>query len=260
MPSFRSIFLVAATAFAALSSAAPVAGEGVTQVAQLVGVADVANDVLGKTVVHNVEVEVATIVKRQVVGSGLGDLTHDISITDGLAHALGRRDASVPKSLPVILLGLKADLLVVSDELNTLAIGKVVVDTALLVTVLDKVQSLLCGALDAVKLIVNNPIDVVLTLEGKVLAVVDICAILLAVLTLVGAILSCVLRLVASLSLVVVAPLVAGVSTVLCELLVCILKLVPGLFVALHPTLGPIITLFVGLKLDAVVEILHGKF
>ncbi|KAG6817362.1 hypothetical protein H0H87_009549 [Tephrocybe sp. NHM501043] len=134
---------------------------------------------------------------------------------------------------------------------DTLTIGKVVVDVTLLVEVLNEVKVIFRGALDVVKLIVNNLIEVILTLEGKVLAVVDICEILLAILT------------VSRLPITISAnPLLTGppsLSAVLVELLVWILKLLLGLLVALHPLLTPISSIFVGLKLDAVVEVLHGQ-
>ncbi|KAG6908286.1 hypothetical protein DXG01_005387 [Tephrocybe rancida] len=281
MPSFRSIFLVAATAFAALSSAAPVAG-GVDQSAGVVDITNVANNVLENVKVHNIDI--TGVGKRHETSGGVGDLIghlggagHKRETFGGLgngvaADSLNLGDVSTPNlksftgrdgqatSLPAILLVVKAKLLVVSDKLNTLSVGKDVVEVALLVEVLGEVKTILSDALAAVKLIINNPLDVILTLDGKVLAIVDICSLLLVVLSLVCGILDCVLHLVATVSLTVVAPLIAGVSAVLVELLACILAHIPGLFVALHPLLGPVISVFVTLKLDAVVQVLHGKF
>ncbi|KAG6855241.1 hypothetical protein H0H87_006301, partial [Tephrocybe sp. NHM501043] len=97
MPSFRTIFTVAATAFATLSSAAPIAG-GVDQTAQLVGVSNIANEIAHVNV-EGVDVSVLGtrdapalpkelingINKRQDPGdldSLVGDLLADIHLRD----------------------------------------------------------------------------------------------------------------------------------------------------------------------------------
>ncbi|KAG6918818.1 hypothetical protein DXG01_011570 [Tephrocybe rancida] len=131
---------------------------------------------------------------------------------------------------------------------DTLDEGKAVVD-AVLIEVLDEVKTILSGALAAVKLL---PDDSMLSLPSTAKSLLPSTS------ALVSSILTCVLHVVATTSLLNLAPLVAGVSAVLVELLACVLALVPGLFVGLHPLLGPIISIFVDLKLNDVVEILHG--
>ncbi|KAG6865269.1 hypothetical protein C0991_004008 [Blastosporella zonata] len=168
-----------------------------------------------------------------------------------------RRNDAQLQTLPEILIGAAAQLTVVASNLNGASAGKTEVDTQILVNVIGDVQAILCAALDAVKLLVGSPIDFILTLDGKVLALVDVCRLLLTVVSVVCVILSCVLKLVASASLHVITPLVAGVSTVLCQLLQCIFTLVPGLVASLGPSLGPIVSILTTLKLDVVIRALH---
>ncbi|KAG5642073.1 hypothetical protein DXG03_003651, partial [Asterophora parasitica] len=111
-----------------------------------------------------------------------------------------------------------------------------------------------------VKAIANHPVEFVLALGGRVLSLVDVCHLIIAVLSLLGAILSCVLRIVGSASFHIVFPLITAVGVVLAELLCVIFTLVDGLYVILHPFLQPIITICIILKLDVVVEVLNGKF
>ncbi|KAG6817364.1 hypothetical protein H0H87_009551 [Tephrocybe sp. NHM501043] len=263
MFSFRNAFFLAAAALATVTSAAPTGNggaPGVNQVAQLVGVHDVLNGVAHDVSVHDVDVTVADLRRHnpeQVVNGQEGGLNADGSISDLLSSVTGglktRDDAA---SLPELLVDAKAKLEVVLANLNGASNGKPNVDVNILVDIVGQVQVILCGILDGVKVIVGHPIEFILCLEGKVLAIVDVCALLTTVLSLVCIILSCVLRLVASASIHIVAPLVAGIGAVLCELLTCIFKLVPGIAAGLLPTVGPIINLLIALKLEAVVNVL----
>ncbi|KAG6908284.1 hypothetical protein DXG01_005385 [Tephrocybe rancida] len=255
MFSLRTIFLVAATALATVSLAAPTGP--VNQSSQVVSVDKVLNNVAQNVDVHNIKVTGVDLGKRdqpaQTVNGNTGGVNADGSV-ESLLASLKTRDG--PQSLPTLLVDARAKLEVVLKDLNIASNGKPTVDVKILVGIIGQVQVILCALLEAVKLLVGSPIEVILCLEGKVLALVDVCALLTAVLSLVCIILTCVLRLVASASLHIVLPLIAGVGAVLCELLDCLLTLVPGILVTLSPTLGPVIEILVSLKLDAVVAIL----
>ncbi|KAG6908285.1 hypothetical protein DXG01_005386 [Tephrocybe rancida] len=269
MPSFRTAFLFAATAFAAFASAAPIAGGA----NPLTGALGTNNPITDK--VQNVNVQGIQAAKRTTpVGGDLGATLE--KATGALTPTKTRRDDL--QTLPQILVAAQAQLTVVAGSLSMFSstsvdrltyanpfcsddakAGKSTVDTQILVDIVGQVQIILCGALDAVKLLVGSPIDFILTLDGKVLALVDVCHLLVAVVSIVCTILACILHLVASASVSVVAPLIAGVGAVLVDLLHCIFDLVPGLVANLGPFLGPVVSLLVSLKLDIVVEALHGK-
>ncbi|KAG6840027.1 hypothetical protein C0991_009493, partial [Blastosporella zonata] len=202
MPSFRTIFAVAATAFAALSSAAPIA-DGTNQVAQLVGVSNVANDVAHNVNVNGVDVTVVDLGKR---------MPQDITdIVNGIFGGEHKREEQV-QSLPAILVSVQAKLQTVSGELTALVNGKVNVDVEILKPVIAEVHDIVAGAVVSVKLLVGSPVDFILTLDGKVLAAVDVCHILVSVLVLVHSILALVLEVVASVSIKVVTPLIAAIG------------------------------------------------
>ncbi|KAG6916221.1 hypothetical protein DXG01_007804 [Tephrocybe rancida] len=255
MPSFRTVFALAATAFAALSSAAPVA-QGVNQAAQAVGVNNVANNVAQNVNVHDIEASVidADHGKRADAPAAPTDL-ETLLANLGLGGEDKREEA---KSLPVILLDVKAKLEVVTGTLKALVDGKTDIDVEKVKPIIESVRVILCGAVASVKLIIGHPIEFILSLDGKVLAAIDVCHILIAVLALVYAILACVLHVVAAASVHIVTPLIAGVATVLVELLVCIfVDLKVGIFAAIGPLLTPeILKLWAGINLDIVVAVL----
>ncbi|KAG6829153.1 hypothetical protein H0H87_012491 [Tephrocybe sp. NHM501043] len=253
MPSFRTIFTVAAAAFAALSSAAPIAGDapGVNQVAQLVGVSGVGNDILHGVNVENVDVTVLDTRADSDVPPEVSNIFAD------LIDSLTEREEA-PASLPVILIDVKAKLEVVLGQLKALVDGKVNVDIEVLKPIIEDVRVIIAGALVSVKLIVGHPVEFILSLDGKVLAAVDVCQILISVLVLVHAILACVLHVVAAASIKIVAPLIAGVAAVLANLLVVIfVDLKAGIFVAIGPLLTPaLLEALAAIKLDLVVAVL----
>ncbi|KAG6817363.1 hypothetical protein H0H87_009550 [Tephrocybe sp. NHM501043] len=267
MPSIRSALFFAATAFAALVSAAPIASGPLDLIT-----GDATNAIGGGAAanhnIHNVNLQGVPVAKRQtevpqlsnivagLTGSGLTDSV----ITPAIVNPTKTRRDDEVQTLPQVLVSVEAKLNDVAGKLHDATAGKSEVDTQILVDVIAEVQAILCGALDAVKLLVGHPIEFILTLDGKVLALVDVCKLLLTVISIVCVILSCVFKVVASASINVVAPLVTGLSAVLCDLLHCIFELVPGLVTALDPFLGPVISILVTLKLDVVVQALHGKF
>ncbi|KAG6838433.1 hypothetical protein C0991_011679 [Blastosporella zonata] len=136
--------------------------------------------------------------------------------------------------------------------------GKVNVDVELLKPIIADVHDILAGALVSVKLLIGSPVDFILTLDGKVLAAVDVCHILISVLVLVHSILACVLHVVAAASIKVVTPLIAAVASVLVEVLVVIfVNLKAGIFVAIGPLLTPaLFNALAAINLNVVVAVL----
>ncbi|KAF5381733.1 hypothetical protein D9615_005394 [Tricholomella constricta] len=245
MPSFRTLFVLAATAFAALSSAAPLdtgKASSISQAGNFVPAAAIVNGGI-----HDVNIE-----DNEVTGI-------DYKRSELAALIDRRHDGELP-SLCEVLVDVEAKLTGVSDKLTAIVTAKVAVEVEVVVGIIAEVKTILAGAVIEVKAIVGHPIEFVLSLGGKVLAIADVCQLLVTVLSLLCAILSCILRIAGTASLEIVFPLIASVGLVLAELLCVIFTLVDGLYIALHPFLGPIIQICLTLKLDAVVEVLQGKF
>ncbi|KAG6865266.1 hypothetical protein C0991_004005 [Blastosporella zonata] len=227
MPSFRSICLIAATAFAAFAAASPVVG-GVNQGASLIEANNILNGVAHNVDVHDTNI-VAAVIKREPL--------------------LETRDTT--KSLPVILTGAHQALLDVQVQVKAIvATGTVSVDTVR--PCLDKVHGILLDVVVSVKLLSGKPLSVVL----GVVAVVDVAALLCAVLTLVVEILVALVGCVGVNAHIVVGIVVDTISVVLCELLTLVLGLVGGLLLVLLPLVGGILNLLAGCGLSAVLKVL----
>ncbi|KAF5381715.1 hypothetical protein D9615_005577 [Tricholomella constricta] len=247
MPSFRTLFILAATAFAAFSSAAPLDGGKGSSIGQ-------SNNVLPVAAIADGSVHGVTIKDNEVT---VIDKRTDAA---GIISGLERRHDGELLSLCEVLVDVGDKLTVVSNRLTVMVTAKVAVEVEVIVGIVAEVKVILAGAVVQVKAIVGHPTEFVLSLGGKVLAIADVCQLLLTVLTLICAILSCVLRIVGTASVDIVLPLIASVGAVLVELLCVIFTLVDGLHIALQPLLGPVIQVCIALKLEAVVEVLNGKF
>ncbi|KAG5648286.1 hypothetical protein DXG03_004856 [Asterophora parasitica] len=172
MPSFRIIFAVAATAFAALSSAAPV----------------------------NVPA-IPHAVNTKNYGRPAAARSFDIVNRDG--------DHAALSSLPQTLLDAQAKLTVIADKLNDITTAKV--DVAVALPILDEVKSILVTAVASVKVVVGHPVEVVLGLGGKVMSVLEVAKLLSAVLTLVATIVASVVRRVGSAAVHPIVASIGGV-------------------------------------------------
>ncbi|KAG6811979.1 hypothetical protein H0H92_005013 [Tricholoma furcatifolium] len=265
----------------------PVGRDGVTQASQVVGVADTLNNVVDKTFA-------AVLVGRadqptDVLGNTVGQASEGLTgsstkLTSGAtlppppgqnvnggstgANLDGTNPSSVvttlgglktrdtPVSLPVALKSATGQLQAVFENLHKQSDGKSTIDVHILVNIIGDVQVIVGGLLDQVKLLVGLSLDIILSLDGKVLAIVDVAALLQTVLALVAAILTCVLKLCASADANVILPLIAGLGPFLCQTLTCIFGLVPGLLNAVVGIVGGVVAALTTLKLDAVVALL----
>ncbi|KAG6824436.1 hypothetical protein H0H93_002034, partial [Arthromyces matolae] len=167
MPSFRTIFAVAVTAFAALSAAAPVAQ--VNQVAQVANINNVAQNVGQNVDINNVVVD--------VVNAG-GPHRRALSATPTKRDA----DASTPPSLPVLLVAAQSALQSVHKHLNDVVGDKTTVDVELLKPILAQVSTIVSALLKAVKNLIGFAASDVLAYKGKVLAASDVAQLLISVL------------------------------------------------------------------------------
>ncbi|KAG5641685.1 hypothetical protein DXG03_004432 [Asterophora parasitica] len=248
MPSFRTLFVLAAAAFATLSSGAPLdSGAAVAQVGNVLPVAGAASGTIKDINVNNNEINVFESDRRADL------LDVDLLLTDVTTvvdvDVLKRHNGEL-HSLCEVLVDVEAKLNVVSSKLVALVDAKVAVEVEVVVGIVAEVKAILAGAVVEVKAIVGHPINFILSLGGKVLAIADV----------ICGIFTCVLRIVGVASINLILPLIAAVGVILAELLCIIFTLVDGLYIAIYPFLGPVIQICVVLKLDVVVAILNGKF
>ncbi|GLB41227.1 hypothetical protein LshimejAT787_0904420 [Lyophyllum shimeji] len=241
MPSFRTVFAVAATAFAALTSAAPIDTPALP--GALTGA------------INNVPVKADTVTSNLPDINGLPGLSGLTGITGGVTNGVNvpntpaplRRDGQL-QSLPEILNDLQAKLTTVSDKLTTVVGVKAVVDVQVVLPIIEEVKGIVFTAVGSVQAIANHPQDFVLALQGKVLSVPEVAHLLCTVMTILATILASAGRVVGAASAQAVAPAVAGVGAVVFELLSAIFALVAGLLAVVVPIAGPIITTFQGLN------------
>ncbi|KAG5641689.1 hypothetical protein DXG03_004436 [Asterophora parasitica] len=256
MPSFRTLFFLAATAFVTLTSGAPVdSGAAAGQVGNVVPIGGAASGTMQDINTKNNEVNMVD--KRADFSDADLLLTEVSAVVD--VDFLKRHNGEL-HSLCEVLVDVEAKLNVVSSKLVALVDAKVAVEVEVVVGIVAEVKAILAGAVVEVKAIVGHPINFILSLGGKVLAIADVCHLLLAVLSVICGIFTCVLRIVGVASINVVLPLTAAVGVILAELLCVIFTLVDGLYIAIHPFLGPVIQICVVLKLDVLVAVLNGKY
>ncbi|KAF5381716.1 hypothetical protein D9615_005576 [Tricholomella constricta] len=261
MPSFRTIFVLAATAFAALTSAAPHSGGDA--VSQLGGTDSIAGIASGTIKGVNANGNEASVFDRRGALDGVDKDAFIDSIGGGLGIDVVKRhngETHETYSLCEVLVDVEAKLSVVSSKLTSIVAAKVAVELQVILGIIAEVKLILAGAVIQVKAIVGHPTEFVLSLGGKVLALADVCHLLVSVLSLLCAIMTCILRIAGTASVSIIYPLIVAVGVILAELLCVIFTLVDGLYIAVQPFLGPIINVCVLLKLTAVVEVLNGKF
>ncbi|KAG5636725.1 hypothetical protein DXG03_004679, partial [Asterophora parasitica] len=208
MPSFRTLFFLAATAFATLTSGAPLdSGAAAGQVGNAIPIAGAASGAIQDINIKNNEVNVFH--KRTDFSDAGFLLTDATTVVD--VDVLKRRNGEL-HSLCEVLVDVEAKLNVVSSKLVALVNAKVAVEVEVVVGILAEVKIILAGAVVEVKAIVGHPIEFILSLGGKVLAIADVCQLLLAVLSVICGIFTCVIRIVGVASINVVLPLIAAVG------------------------------------------------
>lgn len=229
MPSLRAIFFFAATAFATLASAQPL---GTTP--NPAGVVDLANPAALK-----VREPTHTLFARQDPSEDLEECEPQLSLCE-------------------ILVEVETKVNVVSDKLTAMVSTQV--DVKVVVDLVTQVKVILSDSIVDIKALWDEPAEFVLSLNGKVLTVVELSSLLMGVLTTICATLSCALRVVGTASFEIVFPPIIDVGTVLAQVLSANFRLIDGLYVNMSPTLNTIIHLCAALRLDAVVDVLNGRY
>ncbi|KAG6830990.1 hypothetical protein H0H92_013462 [Tricholoma furcatifolium] len=189
------------------------------------------------------------------VGSAVAGAAGLLGVVSGVP--LSSRDTSL-QSLPVILNNVQTQLHTLTTQLNTVVNGQTAVNADVLKPVIANLHAILISATASAKLLVGQPVAVILALNGQVLAAVDVAHILVSVLALVYGILATVLHVAAPAALSIVTPLVAAVGTLVVNLLAVIfVQLNVGIFAAIGPLLTPaIFNAWGAINLTAVVAIL----
>ncbi|KAG6918815.1 hypothetical protein DXG01_011567 [Tephrocybe rancida] len=230
MPSFRSVCLIAATAFSAFASASPIAG-GITQEANLVVVNNLSN------VAQNVGVDGVDVTAFGVC----------CEITPSAV------ETRAVQPLPVILKSAQEKLLVIKAEVDVIVTGGKKVDADTVRPIIVKIGAVIAEVVVSVKLLHGAPLNVIL----GVVAMVDVAGWLAAVLTLVVEILTALLGCVVAADVSIVVAIIAGtIDGVLCELLDLVVGLVGGLLATVVGLLGGVLHLLVSCGLNGVLAIL----
>ncbi|KAG6908288.1 hypothetical protein DXG01_005389 [Tephrocybe rancida] len=231
MPSFRSICLIAATAFAAFASASPIAG-GVTQGVQVIGLNNDLNNALQNVDVKDVDVDVLNV-RRELVEPAV--------------------EARAVQALPDIFKSAHEKLLVIKAEVDIIVHGGKKVDVDTVRPIIVKIGAIIAEVVVSVKLLHGAPLNVIL----GVVAVVDVGGLLAAVLIVVAEILTALLGCVVAADVHIVVAIIAGtIDGVLCELLDLVVGLVGGLLAIVLGLLGGVLHLLGGCGLNGVLAIL----
>ncbi|RDB30068.1 hypothetical protein Hypma_013928 [Hypsizygus marmoreus] len=218
MPSFSAIFLLATTAFAALSSAAPILNLGDANTIGNIAAAPVAG----------INSKITLVDKRE-------DVLH---------------------TLPIIFTTVETRLASVSEKLN--AIDAVTGTEVEAVTpIINEVKEILTVAIAEVHALVGHPIEFILSVEGRVLSIPEVAYLLSSVSTLVLGVIALVFKTVSVAGAHVVLPLLVEVAHLLVALITAVTGIVEGLLVILAPILGPVIALLYNLGLGDVVAVIN---
>ncbi|KAG6865267.1 hypothetical protein C0991_004006 [Blastosporella zonata] len=266
MPSFRSILLIAAASFVALTSAAP------TGLVSRAGVDPLSTDtpLSGLNIAGVVDKATSTV-------QGVKPL------------ALSGRDEL--QSLPVILTAAKQKLTAVSDNLSELSFvrsqctsvkvytftdatiaGMDVVGIDTVTPFIGQCHEVLVEILASVKLLIGHPDEIVLGVTGTVQDVAELLSAVLsvrddqlflrltysaiAITQLLAGILASILKSVGATAADVVKPLIQAIGALLLELIPHILSLVQGLSVILASALGVVLNLLSDLGLGDLITLL----
>jgi hypothetical protein len=274
MPSLRTAFLFAATTLVAFTSAAPVGApalpnvptvpstplDGVTLPAPRDAPALPNVPSVPSTPLDGVAQGVSLPAARDapalpgvptvpsVPADSLSPVTDNVAVHPRHTH-------TAADSLIVILQDLLTDVSGLLEKLQ--GIVTVNVDADALVGVLEELVSILLGAVDAVKALVGLELSVILTLAGRVLAIVDVARLLHDILAIIVAIVVLVLQAVGATRLHVLEPTLSSLGVVLAELLSIVLGLVGGLLPALVPLLVDIVPVLQEVNLTAVLTVLQ---
>lgn len=243
MPSFRTIFFVAATAFAALTSAAPVTDGPSAAVANSGGVLNPAialSDVA---------------VKNKVIS---GD-----KFRPAEGHHRGEKDDSAPglhgretqRSLCDAIVLATAKINVMWDQMAK-ASSKKDIDDNEIVGIIAQVKVVIDVTLNDAKTQRGRSMNDILTLNGRVVTKAELSNLLFELSTLVCRL----LYIAAFVSARATVDVIGSVGVVFAEFLCVTFTLVDGLYVIIRPSLDAALKIAVDLKLEALVSVYNGVY
>ncbi|KAG5638524.1 hypothetical protein H0H81_012162 [Sphagnurus paluster] len=239
MRSFSTVFFAAAALLASFTSAAPVAG-----VTDLTGVGQLPGALTG-----------SSLKQRDSAIPSVSQLS-SLNLPNGNVGPRHEGDLSFCD----IIVDVQAKLDDASAKLKVLAEDKTGVKIDLVVNVITGVKGIFVGAVVELKAAAGHPQEFLLTLKGRVVAIVDVCRLFLSLITTVSAILSCAVRIVGTASLGLILPAIRALCVIYAEFLCLSFHLIDGLFIGNRSYYGPIVEIFATLQLTAIVDIFGGKF
>ncbi|KAG5636768.1 hypothetical protein H0H81_006921 [Sphagnurus paluster] len=247
MPSFRTIFFVAATAFAALTTAAPVTDGPSAAVANSGGVL-------------NPAIALSDVAVKNKVISGDDD-NNKFRPAEG--HHRGEKDDSAPglhgretqRSLCDAIVLATAKINVIWDQMAK-ASSKKDIDDNEIVGIIAQVKVVIDVTLNDAKTQRGRSMNDILTLNGRVVTKAELSNLLFELSTLVCRL----LYIAAFVSARATVDVIVSVGVVFAEFLCVTFTLVDGLYVIIRPSLDAALKIAVDLKLDALVSVYNGVY
>jgi len=230
MPSFRSIFLLASTALAAFTSAAPTPGGAPTNLntGNLVGALTSVSD-------NNIA---------------------DNSVNNNDVHVLGRRCNC--DSIPDLFAHVQVEIDALTGQCQNVVNAGPIVDVNVAVDLVVKIQAILSAALADLQAIVQATVDVKVLLlsEGKLIDI-QVCAQIIAnVVIAIAACLKLVINACVNIDISAVLSVVAEIGGLLSSLLQIVFSVVADIDVVICGLLKVVVNVLVSVHLDVVVNLL----
>ncbi|KAG5635602.1 hypothetical protein H0H81_010656 [Sphagnurus paluster] len=241
MPSFRTIFLAAATAFAGLTSAIPLTGNG-----------GAVENILPASIVNRATMDgmsfgTDTQPKLRRLEAGHGGPKMSLRSEDE------RRETD--RSLCETIVLASAKISVIQRQMTKVTSQDKVDDNAVVKLIAD-VKVVLGVTLDDAKRQNGRSMEEILSLNGQVLTKVQLADLLVGFVNLVCGLLS----IAAAVSAKATVDVIVSVGVVFAEILCVSFTLIDGLYVIVRPGLDTALRIAVNLKLDALVSAYHGVY
>ncbi|PFH49594.1 hypothetical protein AMATHDRAFT_62794 [Amanita thiersii Skay4041] len=199
---------------------------------------------------HNVQQSARDVVDvdevNAIVGAAVGVVsTAGVNnIANSNVQQSARRD--VPTSIPVVILDVCAKLVPISKKLNTLIAANVEVKAEVVVGILGEVKAILEAAVADIKIIVANPTGAIFTLQGRVLAYVEVAHIIVAFLVIVFAILVAAVTIVGTVKAYVIASVLLQIGGCIAAVLTLVFSLHAEILVAVTPLIEGLVPTILG--------------
>ncbi|KAJ8502779.1 hypothetical protein ONZ45_g11447 [Pleurotus djamor] len=249
MPSFGFLATLTTLAFAAFSSAAPSA-YGVPHEVEVADVNSIVN-------AHAHDINVLNHA-RELTDAQVTEPAEKIAEFFKSSHPESheRRSGcnSGCRSLPTILLDVKAKVAPVCAKLSALVSADITVEVV--APLCKQISDIVIGATAEVKLLVGQPSDALLRVDGKVFALVDLANLLGELLCLVFGALAVVIKVCATVKLTVILPILTAVGLLVADLCAAIFLCVPGLVALVLGVICKIIPALFHLRLYAFISLL----